>query len=390
MKQSLIKLIALSIFLITTRISAQYPTDSAQISLLTLTPGAETYAAFGHSAIRVFDPKQGFDYVYNYGTFDFSTPNFYPKFLFGKLLYSLSVSNYRDFYEAYQSWGQGMWEQPLNLTSKEKWQLISNLQENYRQENRYYRYAFFRDNCSTRIRDIVEKSVDGTVTYDSSLVVKDQSFRQLFTAYLDFREPWALFGMDIMMGKRTDSIAALKDYMFLPQNLMNLWASARVVTKDSAKLLTQKPILLYPSTISFAKLSLWTSPVSVCWALFIIVLIFTYIGYRKKFYFKWFDLLLFLVTGLLGLLLTVLMTYSLHTELFKNFNAVWANPINLIFAVGIFIKRKPRWLLYLMRAYGILLILFIPLSFLITQVIPAAVYPIIGMLLLRIARAQQY
>lgn len=389
MKHSVVKLIVLSIFLVASKVSAQYPTDSVNISLLTLTPGEETYAAFGHSALRVHDPRQGFDYVYNYGTFDFSTPNFYPKFLFGKLLYSLSVSNYQEFYEAYKSWGQGMWEQPLNLTSKEKWQLFSNLQTNYRRENRFYRYAFFRDNCSTRIRDIVEQSVDGKVVYDSSYCKNHESFRQLFTAYLDFREPWALFGMDIMMGTRTDSIAALKDYMFLPQNLMNLWASAKVMSKDSAKLLTKKPTLLYPSTLTFPKPSPWKSPVAVCWALFALVMVFTYMGYRKRMYFKWLDAILFLITGLLGILLTILMTYSLHTELLKNFNAVWANPINLIFAVSVFIKRKPVWLLYLMRAYGIVLLVFIPASFLLTQVIPAAAFPLMGILLLRIARAQQ-
>ncbi|HEX2933973.1 MAG TPA: DUF4105 domain-containing protein, partial [Bacteroidales bacterium] len=94
-------LISLFLVLSPLAVSAQYPTDSARISLITLTPGEETYAAFGHSAIRVSDPRQGFDYVYNYGTFDFDTPNFYLKFSFGRLLYCLSMSNYSDFAEAY-------------------------------------------------------------------------------------------------------------------------------------------------------------------------------------------------------------------------------------------------------------------------------------------------
>ena len=101
-------------------VTAQYPSDSANVYLLTLSPGSETYAAFGHSAIRVSDPRRGINFVYNYGMFDFSTTNFYPKFVFGRLLYFLSISDYRDFFMAYKMRGQAMWEQKLNLTNKEK------------------------------------------------------------------------------------------------------------------------------------------------------------------------------------------------------------------------------------------------------------------------------
>jgi len=381
-------LLLFTLFISSHQVSAQFPTDSAEMYLLTLSPGTETYEAFGHSAIRVYDRKQGINFVYNWGTFDFSTSNFYPKFLFGRLLYYLSIDDYRDFFMAYKMYGRAMWEQKLNLSKKEKWQLFNNLQLNYQIENRFYRYAFFRDNCSSRIRDIIEKSVDGHVIYDSSLIKRPESFRQLFSACLDFREPWPLFGMDVLMGKRTDNEATLKDHMFLPDYLMNLLAAAKVSTNGSSKILTQKPVEVFPATLTFPKPNPWTSPTTVFWALFCLTLVFTYVGFKKKRYFKWFDVILFLISGLLGLLLLVLMSYSLHDELWSNYNIVWANPLNLIFMVGVFKKTKPKLLLYLMRAYGVLLVIFIPASFLLTQVIPGAAYPLMGMLLLRIAKAQ--
>jgi hypothetical protein len=85
----------------------------------------------------------------------------------------------------------------------------------------------------------------------------------------------------------------------------------------------------------------------------------------------------------LGLLLTALMMASLHRELWSNLNIVWSNPVNLVFAVGLLFKLKSKWFLYLFMVYGALLILFIPVSFVITQVFHPAIYPLIGILLIR-------
>lgn len=366
-------------------LQAQYPTDSAKISLITLSPGSETYAAFGHSALRVADSHRGFDYVYNYGTFDFETSNFYLKFGFGRLMYFLSISNYHDFYTAYKMWGQAMWEQNLNLTNKEKWQLMSNLQKNYQTEERFYRYGFFRDNCSTRIRDIIERSVDGKVLYDTTLIKKPESFRMLYSAYLQ-KDPWVLFGIDILLGKGTDSIAGIRDYMFLPANMMTLFASAKITDGGAKRSLAQSPVLLYPTTLSFEEPNPLTSPVGIFWGLFCIVLIFTFIGYKWNRYFKWFDVILLLITGLLGLLIFVLMLFSWHPELWTNSNIVWANPVNLVFAVGLIFRSKAKWLRKLLIIYGVALVVFIPISLGLKQHLPTAAYPIMGIMVVRIIR----
>lgn len=117
--------------------------DSAKISLLTCSSGSELYSIFGHSAIRVKDVRNRLDIVFNYGTFDFSEPNFYPNFVRGRLNYILSASHFEDFKYAYIEENRSISEQILNITKDEKQHLLDSILINYMPENRYYRYDFF-------------------------------------------------------------------------------------------------------------------------------------------------------------------------------------------------------------------------------------------------------
>ena len=89
--------------------------DSAEVTLITCTPGTELYSIFGHSAIRIKDPVYLLDRVYNFGTFDFNTPNFYVKFVKGRLDYMLSTSKYKYFEYSYKVENRGVVEQKLNI-----------------------------------------------------------------------------------------------------------------------------------------------------------------------------------------------------------------------------------------------------------------------------------
>src|SRR5690606_22569898 len=129
----------------------------AEISIITCGPGEELYSSFGHSAFRVKDPALKLDFAYNYGTFDFNKPNFYIKFAQGKLLYELSVSYFEDFVYNYKIEGRWVKEQVLNLSQDEKNQLFNFLNINAQPENKEYLYDFFFDNCSTKIRDVLEE-----------------------------------------------------------------------------------------------------------------------------------------------------------------------------------------------------------------------------------------
>jgi len=159
-------------------ISAQTDTSHLRISLLTCTPGEDLYSTFGHSALRITDSSGNDNIVFNYGTFDFSEPGFYIKFIRGKLMYYLSTENFDSFRDFYKTEKRGITEQVLNLSSSEKKSIIKLLQQNLESENRFYKYDFLFDNCTTRLRDLLEKTADTSVSFGNVLSRKTR-FREL-------------------------------------------------------------------------------------------------------------------------------------------------------------------------------------------------------------------
>ena len=135
--------------------------DRSVVSLLTCSPGTELYSIFGHCAIRIHDPVNEIDKIYNYGTFDFDSPNFYMEFIKGKLFYFLSVSNFTFFKTTYIRMNRSIYEQVVDLSMDQRQSLYQYLENNHLPENRYYLYDFFFDNCATRIRDAFVKSSTG-------------------------------------------------------------------------------------------------------------------------------------------------------------------------------------------------------------------------------------
>ena len=158
------------------------PSESMQISLLTCSPGKVAYEKFGHTAIRIFDPAQVVDVVFNYGVFSFETNNFYYKFIKGETDYMLGAAQTADFLAAYALRNSSVTEQVLNLTQKEKEKLVEMLTVNYQPENRSYRYNFVYDNCSTRARDVIMNSIDGISVF-SDKHVELKTYREYVEQY---------------------------------------------------------------------------------------------------------------------------------------------------------------------------------------------------------------
>ena len=137
--------------------------DSVEVSLLTCSPHEEIYSLYGHSALRWHDlrAERNVDVVYNWGLFDFQKPHFVLRFVFGLTDYEVGGFPYPLFLEEYKYVGSSVTEQVINLTNSEKARLSEAMRENLRPENRVYRYNYFYDNCSTRPRDIIERSIEG-------------------------------------------------------------------------------------------------------------------------------------------------------------------------------------------------------------------------------------
>jgi len=316
-------------FVFPSTIHAQYLSESSTISLLTGSPGTELYSTFGHSGVRISDPAQNLDIVFNYGTFDFDTPNFYLKFAQGKLLYKLSIERFEQFQYGFEYENRSVIEQVLNLTTTQKQRLYTLLMDNYKPENRYYKYDFFFDNCATRIRDIMPKAFgeDFEYHYTEEWLLEEMSFRNLIDLYLT-NHHWSDFGIDLALGLPTDKIASPSDYMFLPDYLQEGFASATIVKqgKEVPLVLSTKEII---SKVPTAPDTFLIKPMIVCWFIFIITLTVSFYGFKKNKRLSYFDAIYFSIIGLVGWMVFLLDFATDHIATKQNLNMLWAVPLHL-------------------------------------------------------------
>ncbi|GAB3542031.1 DUF4105 domain-containing protein [Pontibacter brevis] len=302
----------------------------AKISLITCSSGPELYAIFGHSAVRVNDPVNGFDIVFNYGTFDFNEPNFYLKFARGKLRYKLSIAYFRDFVYSYSMDNRSVYEQEMNFTEEQKQQYWSFLTNNYLPANRFYLYDFFFDNCATRIRDGVEATFPSQVRYNISHFDEDMSFRNLIDLYLP-PQPWGDFGIDLALGARIDREAAPYEYMFLPDYLSKGFANATLTDNGQTQPLVGEMKVVFERDPELFSRGIFT-PTLVLWVFFAVVLVLTIMDLMKRRRSRVFDMVFFFITGLVGIILLLLWFATDHQATAYNFNLLWAIPTHVVVA----------------------------------------------------------
>lgn len=329
----------LSLLLLITglQLTAQNP-DSCRLrfSLLTCSPGAELYSSFGHSALRLVNEENGSDIVFNYGTFDFDDPDFYSKFTRGKLLYFVSIDAFPDFMMEYQYFGRGVIEQELRLTCNQKQQLLYALYENAREENKYYRYDFNYDNCTSRLRDMIWKMTGKPQV--PPIVPQGTTFRHLIHEYLDkAQQDWSKLGIDIVLGAPLDKSVTNEEAMFLPDYLLKGLDSARV---EGSPIVLFKRTILNPVPVEGQRFR--PEPVLIFTILFVL---FLFPLFSKKPWVRktliWMDRILFALTGLVGLLLLFMWWGTDHAMCRNNWNLAWALPTHLLGAF--WVARKTKW-----------------------------------------------
>ncbi|HKO51601.1 MAG TPA: DUF4105 domain-containing protein [Polyangiaceae bacterium] len=219
-------LLVLLALLATPPLAASEPGQELSISLLTMGPGKHPFTKFGHSAIWVHDALTQRDEVYNYGTFAFDSPTLVLDSVEGKLPYWLSVQSMSSTLRMYRAQGRSLLASELELTPAELVQLHAALRENARPEQRYYRYDYYRDNCSTRVRDIVDRVIGGRMrgmpSEPASLSYRAHTQRLV----ADDRLLYA--GLDLAVGRETDAPVTTWDEAWLPDRLHALFARATV------------------------------------------------------------------------------------------------------------------------------------------------------------------
>jgi branched-subunit amino acid transport protein AzlD len=323
------------------QLSAVSLPDSVRISLITCAPGEELYSCFGHSAIRITSLRQGFDLVFNYGTFDFNQPNFYPNFVRGHMIYMLGVDHFEDFRQQYVYERRSIWEQELNLTDEDKVRVFDFLINNAKEENRNYRYDFLFDNCSTRIRDVFQKNASG-IQFDYSTFKEKKSFRDLINDYSE-SAPWSQFGMGLLIGLPVDRQASPAQMCFLPDYLSRAFAHATINGKPlcgETKLILDIKPPVEPLTLIDRM-----TPTVVFGLLLIVILLIGYIEIRTKDHFYGVDVILFFLVGIMGTLFFVIGNFTEHTTTQWDLNVIWALPTHVIMALVLPFAKDKKWVL---------------------------------------------
>ncbi len=332
---------------------------AAQVSVITCGPGTELYSTFGHSAFRIKDPVNGLDRVYNYGTFNFNTPNFYVKFAQGKLLYELRAYNFGNFLRGYQEENRWVKEQVLDLKNEQVQQVFDFLENNAKPENMAYKYDFFYDNCSTKMMDVLEQVLGSDLVFDPNFEEGKYTHRQLIQMYLG-ELPWSDFGIDLALGSVIDREIPSKAYMFLPDYVLQGVDASGI--KESGII---KPLVKETNTILDSKPLInkgWSiTPFWVFTILAVAVILISIRDFKKRRRNKLLDYILFLSTGITGLVILLLWFATDHSATANNLNILWAFAPNLVFALMLHQNRSyyAHYMLFLLALLDLVAVLWI-------------------------------
>lgn len=347
---------------------------SAEISLLTCEKGYELYSAYGHSALRVQDTAKDIDVVFNYGTFEIGDNEieFLKTFVRGTLDYSLSASQYERFLRTYQYENRGITEQIFNLTLVEKQQVFDRLIVNYQTDERYYRYDFFFDNCSSRIHEILKEVLGDSLIYGLDLMEDSpKTFRELIAPAFDF-SPWADFGVGIIMGYPTDRTATNKEKMFLPVHLMERFD----ISTCKEEIFVKSKEVIFSSILPTINNPFYQKPIFIFTILFLFIALISFINVKRNKHYYSIDYFLFFLTGFIGVFFLFMWIGTRHSPTFMNMNMFWAMPLNWIALFFLKAEKIAPYLLFM----GILNLIGI---FLLPQVFHIAIIPISLMMTVR-------
>ena len=349
-----------------------------RISLLTCTPGTELYSTFGHSALRIVDSNNSTDIVFNYGTFDYYDPDFYKKFVKGKLLYYVDTSSMDSFMYEYEFFKRGVTEQVINISCNEKQKLLAALYENIKKENREYRYDFNYDNCTTRLRDMLEKAAGKQLESKNILPKPGTTFRNLIHVYLDRGgQQWSKLGIDMLLGTPMDKKVTNREAMFLPDYLLMAFDSSQL---NRQPVVSEKKILL--NYFDAYKTKTGITPFIVFGILFLLIAVLSIFVFKRwNLFLKIFDFFFFVIVGLIGLLILFMWFGTEHAMCKNNFNLLWALPTHLPVAFMLFSKKK--WINSYFRFIFFYTIAILLAWFFLPQQFNTALLPVVGIILIR-------
>lgn len=334
------------------------------VYLLTCNPGTETYSIYGHSALRVVNKVNSTDLVYNWGVFDFSTPNFAWKFAKGRLDYLLAVETMDNFLRTYFYEKRAVYCQRINLLPEEIKTLMILIDENLKPENAKYRYDFFYDDCSTRIRDLLEKSIGNNLLYPPEDKDNTPTFR-FMTGKYEATTPWLKFGIDLIMGSPGDIKTTFRDRMYLPLDMQNCLNESVINRAGKMTPILQNSELILDFDLPVLKDKRLIAPENV-FSLFLVLIIIAIPLIKHRAIINAIDISIFSIFSILAGLMIFFNFFTDHQQMKMNFNILWLNPFILVCLVNLIIG-KPGiiWfrIVFFISALFLIIHLVIPQDF---------------------------
>lgn len=314
-----------------------------RIGMVTMEPGEEYWARFGHNAVLVDDPARGEPILYNYGFFDFDEPGFLPRFLRGLMTYRLLALPASQDLPNYAAEGRGVTVQWLDIAPPRAAELATFLAWNARPENARYRYDYFTDNCSTRVRDAIDRALGGAlktqlVRSSQGLTYRSESLR------LGAPLPWMALGMHLGLGPFADRPLSRWDEAFVPARLRDSLRGVRT-TAGTPLVLAEQIVLPHRLAPTPEQPPRWRRGfVLTGLGLAILVLVSARRAPRTL---AGAVLMFWTVAGLIGAGLTALWAVTDHVAAWGNENILLLSPLCLGLLPGAWaqLRRRtpPRW-----------------------------------------------
>lgn len=316
--------------------ATQEPGSQLTVYLLTMGPGDQVWEKFGHNAIWIHDEANHTDIAYHWGLFDFADRNFLPNFIKGRMRYSMGAFDLGETLNQYRQANRTVWSQKLNMTAEQKLELQQFVSWNVRPENRYYRYDYYRDNCSTRVRDAIDRSIGRMILRHTAGVSSHSTYR-FHTSRLT-QDDWPVFtGTMAGLGEPVDRDISVFEEMFLPVRMKARLDSLRIRVGETTQPFVLEERVLVQSTrqpeatavhrgmLSYLLIS--TLILAAAYGLWILGGRGRRNGMLLSLAAVW-----SLVAGIGGTVLAFLWIFTDHLYSYRNENLFQLNPLSLILA----------------------------------------------------------
>jgi hypothetical protein len=319
---------------------ADAPGADLEVSLVTYGPGEIYWERFGHDAIELRDRVSGEAVNFNYGIFDFNEKNFLLNFARGRMHYRMDAEPSDDEVSYYVGTGRSVTRQRLALSADQAADLRDNLLWNLRPANAGYNYDYFDDNCTTRVRDALDKVLGGALKEQLVARPGGMTFRQQ-TDRLMSAQPWLMLLLDLGLGPYADQPLDAWRESFLPGVLQEQVRQVRIATPGAeTKALVQSEKLLAPNRLDTPPASPpdLRLPLGLAGLVLGVLIVLCRRGWPTGY--ALLGTLYLVAAGLVGVLLLGLWTLTSHHAAWANANLLLFNPLAFLLLPTLWRSRR--------------------------------------------------